>query len=373
MIIKNLLIVAGILSLCLTGCSVQSGELDAISTSSRSLEEAAEKQAIWEDIPMHLEENISETFKVNAEIVIPESCKDGTETVYSCQKIAFDKETVEGILYQESEVQNEYEMNLTDEVLGPYTNHVIELSGGGQLSIGGAYINYMTPLEKYLVNCLREDTSTQDYNMNVYPTSGDLEFMTKADAEQKVREILGQLGIDVSEKSECYLLKSDILRTQERCIDSAGNEVPEEKKGQWTKEDDCYYFVFHQEIEGSRIGFVPNEGNDSRIEVRYGKNGLVSLTVQLVYEQGQEKKEEKLLTPEEILSNLEKDRELLIQTAPMSVDKLQLIYLPVITGRSEMELRPVWNISATEKNEVVGALKKELFFDASTGKEILGS
>lgn len=303
----------------------------------------------------------------------PASVETGMDTgkVYECEKVVFEKDTLEGALYQPGEVVSQGEFDLTDKVIGGYTTYSFRIQGGEYLNSGGAYFNYAKPLIEYLLNCLRKDETIDSYNLYEYPGTGDLSFMTMADALTKVKDLLNSIGVVTDDTYESYVLTADLLRQEEESIDMDGNEVPENKKEQWTEDDECYFFRLSQSVEGLDITAIPYSETDSIIDVIYGKQGFVMIDIRNAYHVGEQKKEEKLLTEQEVERLLEKDQELLIGMPPIEIHDMDLVLVPFVVGPGQMELQPAWRISVTQEYESVGEMENTLFYNAITGKEIV--
>lgn len=62
---------------------------------------------------------------------------------------------------------------------------------------------------------------------------------------------------------------------------------------------------------------------------------------------------------------------MLIDASPLEVQTMSLCYCPVVAGIDQLEFRPVWKMDCVERNDVIGEWKRQLFYDAATGKEIL--
>ena len=70
-------------------------------------------------------------------------------------------------------------------------------------------------------------------------------------------------------------------------MDSNGNIHTENEKKSWKEDDDAYYFILHQEINGVPIeqsgygdGYTGTGVEETKLEVIYGKKGWISFEEQ---------------------------------------------------------------------------------------------
>lgn len=156
---------------------------------------------------------------------------------------------------------------------------------GEQLFYEPSNVEYSHPNIDYILNCLFTDPQFSSYNLDLYSQTENLSFASKKEIFHKVKMMFASLDVPVSEQYTCYALNHETLQKEEKPMDSARNRVEKAKKQKWTKEDDAYYFVLHQEINGIPITQLPYgdgyEGTGielTELSAIYGKRGWISFT-----------------------------------------------------------------------------------------------
>ncbi len=324
----------------------------------------------WEDIPERVKGDYDK-LTIDADVVIPEIFAEGLGAIYNGEMVIFKEGDLKGLIFQEEDIKEEDLLDMDHDVIGSYTDQYYAFEDGSSISFGGPYLQYATPLAIHMANCIREDLEDPFYNMTVFSQAEDIAALSRQEAADAVQTLFGELDIAVSSIYECYALDKDTLREQERAVDVDGNVVEEWKKDEWRADDEGYLFKFHQEISGARIEDMQRLGGETVMEITYGADGFIKIYLANVYRVKEQKDEERLLTPEEITEVLEKEYYMLIDASPLEVQTMSLCYCPVVASIDQLEFRPVWKMDCVERNDVIGEWKRQLFYDAATGKEIL--
>lgn len=368
---KKVIVVFACMAVGCAGCTVHERDAKETVTYPEITEKIESSEDKWKDIPERIQRK-QDNLTIDARVSVPKAFSEGAGTVYEGEKVVFLEEDVKGFLYEDEDVTQEDNLELSDTVTGNYTEQYYEFGNGASINFGGPYLGYVTPLAINLANCIRDnETVPSEYNMTLYQGLEDVELVSRQEAEEAVAALFERLNIEVSQNYECYVLDKDVLREQERAVDVDGNVVERWKKDQWTAKDEGYYFKFHQEIEGARLENIQNLGEGTMMNVIYGTEGFVDIYLANVYRVLGEKSYEPLLTPEEMADVMEEDYSMLIEAAPLEVREMTLAYCPVIVGAGELELRPVWKLDCTQTDETIGEWDQELLYDAVTGKEML--
>ena len=171
---------------------------------------------------------------------------------------------------------------------------------GEQLFYEPSNVEYSHPNIDYILNCLFTDPQFSSYNLDLYSQTENLSFASKKEIFHKVKMMFASLDVPVSEQYTCYALNHETLQKEEKPMDSARNRVEKAKKQKWTKEDDAYYFVLHQEINGIPITQLPYgdgyEGTGielTELSAIYGKRGWISFTENWEYNLEETEEKEK--------------------------------------------------------------------------------
>lgn len=346
-----------------------------------SVEEKSEVKvaAGWESIPESIQDTSCETIGFEAQVTVPQVLRSGYGKSWSCEKIIFDETVTEIFGINQEDVIEENELELDDNLLGKYIYKGITTEDGSMLSYGGHYLDYVTQEYFYITNCIDRDIRVSEYNLDRYAMDTDLDFMPYREAGEKMIAFMEKLGLTVSDQYVCYALDCDTLASQEDCTDEMGQWVKEQEKGEWTQEDECYLFLFHQEVEGitvSQAGYgniMNGSGNaDSDIEIIYGQQGIVYLRINHVYTIQEELTSMELLTADAVRDILIDAQNLIIGGNEIKVLHMEPVLLPIVVNEKKMELTPVWEIEERINYVELGVQDyRTVHFDGSTGQEII--
>lgn len=308
--------------------------------------DAALKQEV--EFPKTYKANVNETFSINADIVVP----DDFDPNQICRATA--------------EIQ-ELDMNKWKKRFLKGDESYEEDPEGGTTREGGlALCEYYQSEELYL--CLSEQESSYykgmsymqthaclEYNINkgtedILSKTADLENLSSTNAWDGLISELNTLGITANDYvvSYCYALDHQTLQREEQKMLKDGNLEPDEKKGNWSEEDNTYFYCLLQKDQGLPV-FYPKEVIEyeedpdfGAVRAYYGVSGLLSLEANYLFDIKDGKEPLTLAPFEKIAETITKKYEQAVLEFKITVTKCRLFQYPLRVGKGTYELVPVW-------------------------------
>ena len=243
---------------------------------------------------------------------------------------------------------------------------------GEMLNVDTSWITYVTKLGMYYGNSVQTDW--QEGNLEKYAIDTDLEFMTRQQAYENIKDLLEEMGVSVGEcEYTCYALDMETLKQEERPIDSNGNLDKGSMKPEWTKGDEGYYFSIRQKTQGVKeyhpYGevFAKPSPENAPIQVYYSKNGIERLELEKVFTFTAGEKEMELQSFDTIMETVTKRFNDIITDATYLIKEGELYYKTPSFGKDAM---PVWVFQIEEQAKDGAVYSINLVIDAQTGKEL---
>lgn len=242
------------------------------------------------------------------------------------------------------------------------------------LTINNTSIGFSTNFYVYVSNAFRLQQGYSDYNADKYELDKDLEFASRQEAFENIRQALETMGIDIEEQYKCYVLEHSILQSEEYAMDINGNIDQTGYKDSWTQDDDSYYFVINQKYDDTPAyhvfydNFPLAADENAPIQVLYNKDGIQFLQLEKVFAFTEQESNYDLKPFEEIAEVIETKYGMLLDGSTYSVNQATLYYMENKMNDEQYEVIPVW-IFNTEDNETGKTLQD--IVNAETGKEIV--
>lgn len=242
------------------------------------------------------------------------------------------------------------------------------------LTINNTSIGFSTDFYVYVSNAFRLQQGYSDYNADKYKLDKDLEFASRQDAFEDIRQALTAMGIDIEEQYTCYVLEHSMLQSEEYAMDINGNVDQAVYKDSWTKDDDSYYFAINQKFDDTPAyhvfydNFPLAADENAPIQVLYNKNGIQFLQLEKVFAFTEQESNYDLKPFEEIAEVIETKYGMLLDGSTYSVNQATLYYMENKVNDEQYEVIPVW-IFNTEDKETGKTLQD--IVNAETGKEIV--
>lgn len=369
-------IAAILLSCCfLAGC--ESGMEKTADTKEQSeVTEEGNTNEAKSEFPDTIQLDVSENVKVNAECSYPEEFVDGkgAKVIQSGNTLWDSREDIVEMFAKGQPIIDKETTDFGED----YQTENYSLTENTGLYISTANVlNYFSEQATYILNTIMDDTRFSDYNGDLYQKRGDLDFMPQDEAWNQVKSFFDEMGVAVSNDYTCYVMDYVTMEQEENNICQMYQEddvKPFEKKGQWTIDDDCYYFKTRLVWEGYPIiPQITGEGIDEdNVTVVYDKTGIISLTVNGHYPIEREK-EITVQSPRKVVERLSAVLKDIISETTYEIQQIALCQAVIgmnhETGMAEIV--PTWKCSVLVKDgEDDPGYIKNYYYDAETLENI---
>ena len=163
-------------------------------------------------------------------------------------------------------------------------------TNGDKLFVSGDGAYFRTPNGGKLFSSIR----------SFYPGFGavdkDWDFISRDEAYNQIKSACSKLGIEISDQYIVYAYDYESLgkiwQDHLAKLIADGNEINLEADTDWSEEDNCYYFVLQQQLNGMPVTkqdnkYFTSETNTTfgpKLEVIYTKNGIEMLNIMDPYE-----------------------------------------------------------------------------------------
>lgn len=328
-----------------------------------------------ENIRLSLDENT----QVDAEVSIPESLQDLKMNLVKAHRPMMKEADIQKLFATEMDVDRKVmDKGYKSRELGDYDISLLYGKQGEFMEFSPTDIYFQTPDYEYYLNCLFTDPLFESYNLPHFSLSKDLSFASREDVFQSLKGYFDAFGINISDDYEAYALNHKKLQKEEQPTDSDGNIIEEYRKASWTKEDDAYYFILHQEVDGVPIrqvaygdGFQGTGIEQTELMAVYGARGLIAFREYWGYVLEETTEEREIISLDQALESLQKKYDMLLTKDSTLFDEVALELMPVFIRDNEYEIHPVWAFRGEIKSENGPNIPIEIFFDGFSGQEII--
>lgn len=328
-----------------------------------------------ENIRLSLDENT----QVDAEVSIPESLQDLKMNLVKAHRPMMKEADIQKLFATEMDVDRKVmDKGYKSRELGDYDISLYYGKQGEFMEFSPTDIYFQTPDYEYYLNCLFTDPLFESYNLPHFSLSKDLSFASREDVFQSLKGYFDAFGINISDDYEAYALNHKKLQKEEQPTDSDGNIIEEYRKASWTKEDDAYYFILHQEVDGVPIrqvaygdGFQGTGIEQTELMAVYGARGLIAFREYWGYVLEETTEEREIISLDQALESLQKKYDMLLTKDSTLFDEVALELMPVFIRDNEYEIHPVWAFRGEIKSENGPNIPIEIFFDGFSGQEII--
>lgn len=355
----------------LSSCNGKDTTIDKISNKYK------EKISLVNDIP-HLKYKLQNKLIIDADINYNE--KRSKYNSYQARLMIFDKKSVRPTLMPEHLVKDEFHKDAGEPISRNVDTdyYFLENKDGASLGIGGTMLYYEKPEFDNIYYAFKSDTNSNQYNADKYKADVDLSFMSKGDAFNKVKSILSDLKIKVSDKYTCYALDNKTMTNEYHYVSVSDDDI-HQKTHTFSKDDECYCFLLNERIGDLQISEFSYGDSDAgtyvpgtEIEVFYGKKGLIMLSITSPYEAVATKNKQSIINLDNAIDKFDKKYKKIIITDKITVNNITLSYTAsmINADKNEYTLTPAWVFDVTQKFKD----HKDNFsimFDAFTGEELV--
>ena len=374
---KSIFILSMFLCVFAVSACSQSGQREAVPSASgtEGIHTPSQDSAMNTDsIVLSLDENT----QVNAEVSTPESLQNMKMNLVKAHRPTMKEEDIQKLFATEMHVDKKVmDKGYKSRELGEYDISLLYGKEGEFMEVSPTDIYFHTPGYDYYLNCLFTDPAFDDYNLSRFSLTKELPFAPRENVFQIIKNYFDALGISISDDYEAYALNHKKLQKEEKPMDADGKILNEDKKNCWTKEDDAYYFILQQEVDGVPIrqvqygdGFQGTGIEQTELMAVYGARGMIAFREYWGYVLEETTEEREIISLDRALESLQKKYDMLLTKDSTLFDEVALELMPVFIRDNEYEIHPVWAFRGQIQVEDWGSSDIELFFDGFSGKEI---
>lgn len=353
-----------------------------------------------------LEEEIIGGVTINAEVHIPAAFESGKGNTYEHLRLIGLEETqkLEELFLKDKKIVEKQESKEP-----PCFNYYIEAEGETEpfiaLHIDWDYWGIFTPVGKTIYNTMAYNFSNDqvhDMLPEEYLQDTDFSFATRQQAFEEIRKTLQPAGSEIADEYQCYTVPHTLLAEEEKKMleDEALIKLPE-AFGEWTEEQDCYYFELAASIDGypvTRYAHGESDGEATNGEyvsgfandVIYSKDGIIHSAIRTLSQEEPSQSGLPLITAEQALETVKEYYEEMGTTiSAYGKEEIRGVYLEMLPLRQDgkldsYKLVPAWRFDVwgvnpaavetegTDIGEQAPPQQQErpLFINALTGERI---
>ncbi|MDD3231351.1 MAG: two-component system regulatory protein YycI [Oscillospiraceae bacterium] len=343
---------------------------------------ASSKMAAADQATPHIKQTFSNGLSINADVIVPKGVDTKAVKIQKVKAVSFPKKTVLQTLFKNTKIKTKQSQNQGATRGGnqlPSELYVAE--DGSECTIDSAmgFLSYGSPLSEAISYAYFDSEAAADIQNNrACYKKKNLSFMTAQQAVKKAEDILTQFGVPPLSQPKVVALDHETLQKQE--VDPQKYKLKPtdktQKKGTWTKADECYVLYFHQKINDIPIGtdHIFPYAFPPKIVMYLGKNGVVKLDM-TAYKPTNDAEETKPVVPvEQAVKTFTTfyGSAQLPSAAQVTNIRLQYALKPTSNTSDVYQYSPVWTfiMSVKEKNKDQSANISKIYVDALTGKLI---
>ena len=229
----------------------------------------------------------------------------------------------------------------------------------------------------YVLGAFRLDESEADYNALRYSLDGQLGFKDRESICSEISDLLNEINAGDDYAYTVYALDHQTMRQEEYHGSIDGGVDRSQYKPDWTADDDCYYAVLRQRLDGIPVyhvfaGLFPElSDSNAPVSVLLSANGVEYLDIEMIFEFSD-------LAPVPSLAEFEDAAQAVTQKyggvlgggAYFFKNAELNYYVDLNSGKGTYSVRPCWIFKGIESNS--GAEKPvQVILDAATCEEIV--
>lgn len=368
--------ITGAMLLTCTACNPT--ELEMSDSSDWDLQLAMLKDREVPELTDRLEVKVTDALDINASILIPEEKKDNEASRLTLKRHIFSDDQmkenvltlmkngpfpqdpdkiehmVSGIAYEDEKERMRYDLKVDT-----YSAVLCDADGMSLTTNEGARL-----LDVLLFPF--DDESVQFH----YKENQELDFGKWEDAWKCIKNVSDKCGITSITDMRCYALDQ---KTLQKCLDKyheKGSDFYFKDTGsapQYTKEDEAYFFEFHQGCDGIpvckyQLGRTLKKqdfgyGTYAYGYALYSSKGLIDFQVSNLFDMEKAGEKQKLVPLSQVLDkSVSGLKNLIAGKTSAEIREISLCYLPVLkdAAKMEFEAEPVWVIAYIQTGTFVG-------------------
>lgn len=362
-------IIATTLCISLAGCSNDSKTPPQTSTSSEaetgeSVSEESDPSGIGIEIPERYDKE-ADNVSFKTDVIVSANVRENGLRKLSATVQKPDPVKVFDCLMGDTEIREKNEEE---------NNYWYEGVNNEILTINNTSIGFSTNFYAYVSNAFRLQQGYSDYNADKYELDKDLEFASRQEAFENIRQAMETMGIGIEEQYKCYVLEHSMLQSEEYAMDISGNVDQASYKGSWTQDDDAYYFVINQKYSDTPAyhvfydSFPMAADENAPVQVLYNKDGIQFLQLEKVFNFTEQENNYDLKPFEEIAQVIETKYGMLLDGSTYTVNQAMLYYMENKISEEQYEVVPVWIFNTVDSE--TGKTLQDIV-NAQTGEEII--
>lgn len=362
-------IIATTLCISLAGCSNDSKTPPQTSTSSEaetseSVSEESDPSGIGIEIPERYDKE-ADNVSFKTDVIVSANVRENGLRKLSATVQKPDPVKVFDCLMGDTEIREKNEEE---------NNYWYEGVNNEILTINNTSIGFSTNFYAYVSNAFRLQQGYSDYNADKYELDKDLEFASRQEAFENIRQAMETMGIGIEEQYKCYVLEHSMLQSEEYAMDISGNVDQASYKGSWTQDDDAYYFVINQKYSDTPAyhvfydSFPMAADENAPVQVLYNKDGIQFLQLEKVFTFTEQENNYDLKPFEEIAQVIETKYGMLLDGSTYTVNQAMLYYMENKISEEKYEVVPVWIFNTVDSE--TGKTLQDIV-NAQTGEEII--
>lgn len=362
-------VIATTLCISLVGCSNEPKMPSQISTSSEtdtneSVSEESDPSGIGIEIPERYDKE-ADNVSFKTDVIVSANVREKGLRKLSATVQKPDPVKVFDCLMGDTEIREKNEEE---------NNYWYEGVNNEILTINNTSIGFSTNFYAYVSNAFRLQQGYSDYNADKYELDKDLEFASRQEAFENIRQTMETMGIGIEEQYKCYVLEHSMLQSEEYAMDINGNVDQASYKGSWTQDDDAYYFVINQKYSDTPAyhvfydSFPLAADENAPVQVLYNKDGIQFLQLEKVFTFTEQENNYDLKSFEEIAQVIETKYGMLLDGSTYTVNQAMLYYMENKISEEKYEVVPVWIFNTVDSE--TGKTLQDIV-NAQTGEEII--
>lgn len=362
-------VIATTLCISLVGCSNEPKMPSQISTSSEtdtneSVSEESDPSGIGIEIPERYDKE-ADNVSFKTDVIVSANVRENGLRKLSATVQKPDPVKVFDCLMGDTEIREKNEEE---------NNYWYEGVNNEILTINNTSIGFSTNFYAYVSNAFRLQQGYSDYNADKYELDKDLEFASRQEAFENIRQTMETMGIGIEEQYKCYVLEHSMLQSEEYAMDINGNVDQASYKGSWTQDDDAYYFVINQKYSDTPAyhvfydSFPLAADENAPVQVLYNKDGIQFLQLEKVFTFTEQENNYDLKSFEEIAQVIETKYGMLLDGSTYTVNQAMLYYMENKISEEKYEVVPVWIFNTVDSE--TGKTLQDIV-NAQTGEEII--
>ena len=336
-------------------------------------------QSLSDDGKIYLKGTVSKMVQVDAPVIGTKDLGEQTSDIMLAKIQIITDDQAKAAFLETQEIKT---LDHKDDMGGsPYSLYT--LANGNQIYTLGYGAGYSTPPSLFIRQSIQADPTLPFYDLDLFSKTSEWPFSTRAEAISNIKNAFSAMGIDVADDYIGYSLDYQTMAdTNKKMAEEFGaNTVagyPGAFKNNWSSEDNCYYFVFEQEMNGLPIinesHGDPNVrySEGSQLSALYSKNGIEDASVLFTYTFiSIDQPAVKTISLDSALSKLDDTLNQMILSNTQTVRTIKYGYLPLIPEKSteNREMVPCWAFQImSDSGSLITATW--IFINAVTGEEI---